>query len=162
MQSSAGFWPLWWVSGCLDGFLAVSVVFRQFRWFPACFGGFLLLWGNCLAISVIAWPLRPFSAHFGDFGDILAPPCPFLVSSASFWPFLSTSAGFWPLHSSKRHKFNGYTLTTHLLCDPGDTQASRRIFISIGFGAACCCVLLLLLACCCYNLEASLESHHYK
>ena len=145
----------WWVSGCFCGFLAVSVVFRLFWSFSGCLGDFLPLWGNCLAISVISWSIRPLSGYLGDFWAILAP---FLVSSASFWPFMSILVGFWSLHSPKRHKLDGFTLTIHLLWDPGHTQASRRIFIFIGFVAAC--LLLLLVAC--YNLEANLESHHYK
>ena len=157
------FWVWWWFRGCFGGgldrsggFLAVELVCWLFLWFSGCLGGFLPLWCNCLAISVIAWPLRPFSARFGYFWVILAPHWPFLVSSASFWPFVSVSAGFWPLHSPKRHKIVVYRLTIHLPWEPGHTQASRRIFIFIRFGAAC----LLFCCWCCYNLEANLESHY--
>ena len=142
-------WLFRWFAGCfcgfppvLVGFPAVSVALRLFWSFSGCsVGGFLPLWGNCLAISVIAWPLRLFPAQFGDFWVILAPHWPFLVSSASFWPFLSILVGFWHLPSPKRHKFDVYTLTIHLLWDPGHTQAFRKIFI--GFGAACCCLLVV-------------------
>ena len=138
--------------------MAVLVGFWVFRSFSGCLGNFLPLWGNCLAILVIAWPLGPFLAILVIFGVTLAPRWPFLVSSASFWPFLSISVGLWSLHSPNRHTIDVDTLTTHLLWGPGHTQSHRRIFIFIGFGAAC----LLLLVFACYNLEASLESHHYK
>ena len=111
----------------------------------SCSGGFPAGSLLCCLVGAIVWPFwwlrgpsSPFLAIWVPFGVILAPRWPFLISSASFWLSLSISAGFWPLHGIKRHKIDAYTLTMHLLWDPGHTQASRRIFIPIGFGAACC------------------------
>ena len=118
---------VWWFSGWFGGFLTVLVVFWLSRRFAGCFGGFLPLWGPCVAISPIAWPLRPLAGHFGSF---LGPLAPSLPPPGQFCQFLAISVLLGGCLASAQSKTASIKLTftpppTHLLWDPGHTQGTR-------------------------------------
>ena len=102
-------------SGDSSWFLAVSVVFRPFQWFPVPLGQWSGRFGPFLAISVI----------FGSLWPLAGP----------LWSVLPVSAHFCPMrrvlvsaHSPNPHNVDAYPLRVHLLWGAGHTQAPRRIF----------------------------------